>query len=167
MELYKVSIEEYRFQVKLNNDRLLHLAVFNVAIFSAAAGLLKLGGSSFANLLVAAIFLAGCFTSAIGANSIRTFHQYYRRTVHKKTVYEELLGLTQSNELPNGGRASLAIGTTESHADRHEIVTQTEDWVRRPISHLSVAGGFRLTLWILAALHFAGAVGAVIAAFKQ
>ena len=167
IELYKIAIDEYRFQVKLNNDRLLHFAVFNVAVLSAGVGLLKLeDGSGFGNLLVAAIFIAGCCTSCIGAVTIPTFHGYYRRTVHKKAVYEELLGLNQSHDLPNGGQASLAIGTTESHADLHEILARTEDWVRRPIASLTVVGGFRITLWIVAALHLLGAVAAIFLAFK-
>jgi hypothetical protein len=154
-------VEEYRFQVKLNNDRLLHLTIFNIALLSAGAGLVKVGGSKLGSLLVATIFLAGICTSVIGAHAVRTFHEYYRRTVHRKTVYEELLGLTQPRELPNGGFADLAIGTTGSHVDRHKILTQTEEWVRRPLGLLSVVGGFRLTLSILALLHLFGAATAI------
>lgn len=165
IELYKVAIEEYRFQVKLNNDRLLHFAVFNVGVLSAGAGLLKLDGSRLGNVLVAAIFIAGCCTSCIGAVAIRAFNRYYRRTVYKKTVYEELLGLNQIHDLPNGGHASLAIGTTESLADLHEILTRTEDWVHRPIATWTVVGGFRITLWIVAALHLLRAVAALFLAF--
>ena len=161
LELYKIAIEEYRFQVKLNNDRLLHLTVFNIAVLSAGAGLLKVGGPRLGNLFVANIFVAGFCTSVIGARAVRTFHQYYRRTVYKKTVYEELLGLTEARELPNGVRADLAIGTTESHAERQKILTQTEAWLCRPVSNLSVVGGFRLTLTILAVLHLLGTASAV------
>ena len=167
IELYKIAIDEYRFQVKLNNDRLLHFAVFNVAVLSAGIGLLKLNsGSRFGNLLVASIFIAGCCTSCIGALAIQKFHGYYRRTVYKKAVYEELLGLNQSYDLPNGGRSSLAIGTTESHGDLHEILTRTEDWVRRPIPHTTVVGGFRITLWIVAGLHLLGAVAVIFIALR-
>jgi hypothetical protein len=162
LELYKVAIEEYRFQVKLNNDRLLHLAVFNIAILSAGAGLLKVSSGRLGSALVATIFLAGFCTSSISARAVSTFHKYYRRTVHRKAVYEEILGLTEPLDLPNGGRADLSIGTTESQGERHEILTQTEAWVRRPLGLGSVVGGFRMTLIILAALHLVGA-GAAIA----
>lgn len=136
IELSKVAIEEYRFQVKLNNDRLLHLTVFNIAVLSAGAGLLKVDSSRLGNLLVATIFVAGFCTSLIGALAVGTFHRYYRRTVHRRTGYEELLGLAQARELPNGGRADLSIGTTGSHAERHRILTQTEAWVQTPLGHL-------------------------------
>jgi hypothetical protein len=129
IELYKTAIEEYRFQVRLNNDRLLHFTVFNIAVLSAGVGLMKVDGSRAGNALVAAIFIAGFFTSLIGALAVRTFHQYYRRTVHRKTVYEELLGLTLTRELPDGNHADLAIGTTNSQVERHKILTQTEEWV--------------------------------------
>ena len=161
LDLYKVAIEEYRFQVKLNNDRLLHLTVFNVAVLSAGAGLLKVGGARLGNALVATIFIAGFCTSLIGALAVRTFHQYYRRTVHRRAVYEELLGLTQICDLPSGAQANLAISTTDSDSERHKILTQTEDWVRRPLGTLSVVGGFRVTLWILAVLHLIGASAAI------
>jgi hypothetical protein len=165
IELYKIAVEEYRFQVKLNNDRLLHLTVFNIAVLSAGAGLLKVGGSRLGNLLVASIFVAGFCTSLIGARAVRTLHEYYRRTIYRKTVYEELLGLAQSRELPAGGRADLSIGTTDSHAERHRILMDTENWVRRPVGLGSVVGGFRMTLSILAALHVLGAAAAVALAF--
>jgi hypothetical protein len=165
IELYKVAIEEYRFQVKLNNDRLLHLTVFNIAVLSAGAGLLKVGGSRLGNALVASIFVAGFCTSLIGALAVRTFHRYYRRTVHRRTVYEDLLGLAQVRELPGGGRADLAIGTTGSNEERLKILTQTEEWVCRPLGFFSVVGGFRVTLSILAVLHVFGAAAAVALAF--
>jgi hypothetical protein len=161
IELYKVAIEEYRFQVKLNNDRLLHLTVFNIAVLSAGAGLLRVGGSWLGNMLVATIFIAGFCTSLIGARAVRTFHRYYRRTVHRRTVYEDLLGLAQTRELPSGGRGDLAIGTTNSHEERLKILTQTDEWIQRPLGVLSVVGGFRLTLSILAVLHVLGAAAAI------
>lgn len=161
IELYKTAIEEYRFQVRLNNDRLLHFTVFNIAVLSAGVGLMKVDGSRAGNALVAAIFIAGFFTSLIGALAVRTFHQYYRRTVHRKTVYEELLGLTHMRELPDGNHADLAIGTTNSQVERHKILTQTEEWVCRPLGVFSVASGFRLTLSILAILHLLGAATAI------
>jgi hypothetical protein len=119
------------------------------------------GGSRLGNWLVAAIFFAGFCTCLIGASAARTSHQYYRRTVYRKTVYEELLGLTQARELPNGGTADLAIGTTDSQAERHRILSQTEEWVRRPLDKFSVVGGFRSTLGIMAVLHIFGAAAAI------
>ena len=161
IDLYKVAIEEYRFQVTLNNDRLLHLTVFNVAVLSAGAGLLKVEGGRLGNALVATIFIAGLLTSLIGALAVGTFHRYYRRTVHKRVVYEELLGLEQIRDLPNGGRANLVIGTTDADSERHKILTQTENWIRRPLGTFTVVGGFRFTLCILALLHLFGASAAI------
>src|SRR5258708_17201541 len=52
--LYAVSdrIDEYRFEVKLNTDRMMHYVIFNRAIITVASGLLKIETGSWLNLFV-------------------------------------------------------------------------------------------------------------------
>jgi len=41
--LYRIAIDEYRFEVKLNTDRMMHYVIFNSAIITVAHGPLKNG----------------------------------------------------------------------------------------------------------------------------
>src|ERR1700730_15508311 len=51
-DLYKLSVEEYRFQVQLNWDRAKYLLGFNTAVIEAGTGLVKFGGKAADELLV-------------------------------------------------------------------------------------------------------------------
>jgi len=54
--LYRVAIDEYRFEVKLNTDRMIHYIIFNSAIPTIATGLLKIEAGSLLNLVVILVF---------------------------------------------------------------------------------------------------------------
>jgi hypothetical protein len=132
LTLYKIAIEEYRFQVKLNWDRTAYYFTLNSGIIAVATGLLKVAGSPIVNLLVAFVFFIGLCTSLIAIKNVRTGHEYYRRTVVKKTLLEEQLGLTKpSEEYP--AKHTLAIGTTVGQTDHLRILHDTENWVKRPL----------------------------------
>jgi hypothetical protein len=92
-DLYKLAIDEYRFEVRLNWDRSMYYITFNTGIVAVGAGLLKLGDNGIVNLFVAGIFILGCCSSVMGILAIRKGHQYYRRSVYKKTLIEDVLGL--------------------------------------------------------------------------
>ena len=57
--LYRIAIDEYRFEVKLNTDRMMHYVIFNSAIITVASGLLKIETGSWLNLFVALVFAIG------------------------------------------------------------------------------------------------------------
>ena len=59
IELYRIAVDEYRFEVKLNWDRTMYYMVFNSAIISIATGLLKLDNPPIVYLFVGAIFFLG------------------------------------------------------------------------------------------------------------
>src|SRR5207245_3361557 len=85
-ELYKIAIDEYRFEVKLNTDRMIHYIVANSALLSVATGLLKLDGAHAVNLFVALVFVTGALTSHLGIRAIRKGHQYSHRTYLKSAI---------------------------------------------------------------------------------
>src|SRR5580658_2300907 len=98
LDLYKIALEEYRFEVKLNMERMIHYVVFNTALLSAATGLLKLAGDPILDIFVALLFLIGVFTAWLGRRAVKRGHEYYRRTIYKKTLIEDLLGLHQPSK---------------------------------------------------------------------
>jgi hypothetical protein len=104
VELYKVSIDEYRFNVRLNWDRTQYFLGLNLAIVAAATGLVKSGPPrTLEYLLVAAIFAAGVAASLLGAAAATKGHNYYRAARDVVKSFELQLGLP----------ANLGIASTE------------------------------------------------------
>jgi hypothetical protein len=159
-KLYQVAIDEYRFEVKLNSDRSTHYVVFNSAVLTAATGLLKIGESSHLNPFVALVFGIGVCTSWLGARSIRKGNEYYHRAIYKKTLLEEILGLTAIvKDYPT---ATLAIGTTAGQADINTILRDPSAWLaaetpkRGSITHATI-----IVLRLLLAANIAGILATI------
>jgi len=164
LKLYQISIDEYRFEVKLNTDRMIHYIVANSVLLSIGTGLLKIDGARPINLFVAFVFIAGAFAARLGIRAIRRGHAYYHRTVHKKTVIEDLLGLTAPLDKYHG--ATLAIGSTLGQADVLRIVNDPDTWLAADdpksgtIVHAAV-----LVLRMVMGMDVLGAIAAVALVF--
>ncbi|SPE29141.1 membrane hypothetical protein [Candidatus Sulfopaludibacter sp. SbA6] len=128
-DLYKLAIDEYRFEVRLNWDRSMYYITFNTGVVAAGAGLLKFGDNGIVNLFVAGIFLLGCCSSIMGIFAIRKGHLYYRRSVYKKTLNEDVLGLGTPIGQYSSADANLAIGTTAGQARRATILLQADQYL--------------------------------------
>ena len=160
LELYKVAVDEYRFEVKLGWDRAMYYMVFNTAIISVGTGLLKLENPRANQWLVAAIFLVGVCSSFIGRTAVRKGHEYYRRTVVKKTLLEDMLGLTSPvPEYPS--RHTLAVGTTTGQEEHLKILHDPEEWVNRRIRGGSITFWLSGILILLALINLAGLAACV------
>jgi hypothetical protein len=152
--LYKIAIDEYRFEVKLNWDRTAFDLTLNSGIIAIATGLLKIGSAPFVDLMVALVFLVGFSTATIGISAIRKGHEYYRRTIVKKTLIEDCLGLTKRLDgYPSG--TTLAVGTTAGQGDHVEILHSPDRYLNRPLRPQSIA------FWIIATLVFFCIINAV------
>lgn len=90
LELYKIAIEEYRFQVKLNADRSRDYVVLNSAIIAAAITLL---GQAKMPALAGVVFVIGVVVASLSILGTNTQHDYYRDTRNAKRQLEERLGL--------------------------------------------------------------------------
>jgi hypothetical protein len=138
--LYKIAVDEYRFEVTLNNERLFRFLVFDAAILSVGTGLLKTTSvAPVSNIFVILLFVAGALTSRLGIRAIRKGHEYYRRAIYKKTLIETYLGLNHplydaglgvNTEYPG---ASIAIATTVGQSEINEILQRPESWIARPL----------------------------------
>ena len=92
LELYKVAVEEYRFQVQLNWDRAKYLLAFNTAVIGAGTGLVKVGGDP-ARGLVGGIFIVGLIAAASSICAIYLQHRYYRNARNAMTALAHRIGL--------------------------------------------------------------------------
>jgi hypothetical protein len=158
LELYKIAIDEYRFEVKLNWDRTVFYLTLNSGLIAIATGLLKVEGRSFMNLVVAGVFFIGLCISVIGIRSVRKGHDYYRRTIVKKTVLEDRLGLTKPSE-PGG--PTLAVGTTAGQDETMQILHNTEKWLSRPLRKSHITWALVAILFLFSAANIFGIVASI------
>ncbi len=164
-DLYKVALEEYRFEVQLGWDRAKYFLVLNSAILSVATGLFKMGNSRLVFLFVALIFLLGFSTCVLGRQAILKNHEYYRRTIVQKTLIEHTLGL--ANAIPGlDPSSSLAVGTTRGQRDRLSILHDAEKWIYRGQRWNSVTSVLRFLLFGIAAVDFIGLCTALCYSIK-
>jgi hypothetical protein len=166
--LYKIALDEYRFEVTLNNDRLFRFIVFDAAILSVGTGLLKTtSGVPASNIFVVLLFVAGALTSLSGIRAIRKGHEYYRRAIYKKTLIETRLGLNHpiddagvNAEYPG---ASVAIATTVGQSEISEILQKPESWIARPLRKGTIIeAGVRVLQLLLVANISAALLSALI-----
>lgn len=69
--------------------------------------------------------MLGFGTSIVGSISIKKNHEYYRRTVVKKTLFENRLGLTDAIEGLNPS-LNFSIGTTPGQGGYLRILEDPE-----------------------------------------
>jgi hypothetical protein len=110
LKLYELALQEYRFQVLLNWDRLKHAFVVDGVLVAAAAAIWKLGNGADPPVVVAWILALAAANSVLGILGSRTGHSYYRETRKVKTTIEQKLGLPE-----NGMALSSTVGMREGH----------------------------------------------------
>lgn len=109
MELYKIAVDEYRFQVNLNAQRSRDYFVLNSAIIASAVALL----GQKANLLAGAVFVAGLLVAVMTGFAFHTQHNYYRETRAAKRLLESRLGIrdTVVKTTPSAGSRRRRLGS--------------------------------------------------------
>jgi hypothetical protein len=104
LELYRIAVEEYRFQVKLNADRSRDYVVVNSAIIAAGVALL---GQARLPLSAGGVFTIGLFVAVLSVMGTHTQHGYYRDTRNRQTQLANQLGfsgLVSIKTKPTGSR---------------------------------------------------------------
>lgn len=99
VDLYKIAVDEYRFQVNLNWDRSKYFLAFNTAVIGVGTGLVKIGNTLATPLLVG-IFAVGLAAAALSAIAVNLQHGYYRST------RDQMLALAAKLDIEAWGVAS-------------------------------------------------------------
>jgi len=154
-DLYRIAVEEYRFQVKLGWDRTKFYLTLNSALLSAGAALFRTSGPD--RWLSGSVFLVGMATSALGVRAIATGHRYYRRTVVQKTKIEDTLGLLAPVGSAFGPASTLTVSTTAGQSKPFEILNDPDEYIRRGLRPGTINHLLSTVLWFVAALHTFGA----------
>ncbi len=148
-EIYRHAIEEYRFEVQLSWERTKFYLGLNMALLAAVATLLRIRSDSWEPLI--GVSMIGICASLLGMMTIRKGHEYYRRTVWKKTVIEEALGLNQSAHADRHG--TWAIATTASQEDTNAILKDKDAWLGRKLALSTITMNLILLMWLFIGLH--------------
>lgn len=105
-DVYRIAVEEYRFQAQHNWSRTQYLLGFNVAILAAGAAVAARPGPA-----AALVFLLGVVAAALSAVVVRTQHDYYRAARERVRRVENAVGVPSGQRLDTtatlGGRKRL------------------------------------------------------------
>lgn len=93
--LYGIAIDEYRFQVQLNNQRFQWYTALDVALLTVGTGLLRISEGDDGTVLTALVFVVGALLAAFTAITVarQVDYQHQARATAKKIAAE--LGLTE------------------------------------------------------------------------
>lgn len=151
LQLYQHALEEYRFEVKLAWDRAKFYVVLNSALVTATAGLLK--AEQACSLPLMGVLIVGLLSSLMGRATIRRGHDYYRRTIYKKTLIEDQLGLHAKLPVNACENATLAISTTLGQGTVQEILQNTGNWLNRRLRRWSITWNLIALMWTFLCLY--------------
>ncbi len=92
LELYKLALEDYRFQVQLNWGRSQYFLVLNIGVIGIATGIVQLGRGEI-SILVGFIYLVGVFFSIFSILALQSQRKFYRAARDQKQWFEDQLDL--------------------------------------------------------------------------
>lgn len=150
-EIYRHAIEEYRFEVQISWERTKFYLGLNMALLAAVATLLRIESDSWWPLI--GISIVGLLVSGLGISTIRTGHEYYRRTVWKKTLIENALGLNEPVGSQTDQYGTWAIATTATQEDTDAILRDKETWMARKIEPQKITWKLIALMRVFIALH--------------
>lgn len=99
LELYKLALEDYRFQVQLNWGRSQYFLVLNLTVISIATGIMQFAGGKF-GILGAGIYFLGSLFCVFSIAALQAQRKYYISAREQKKRFEEELGLGERSITP-------------------------------------------------------------------
>lgn len=107
-DIYKVAVDEYRFQAQHNWSRTQYLLALNAGILTAGAAVASQGGRG-----AAPVFLLGVAAAALTGLAVGTQHDYYRAARDRMRRVEAALKVPEDQRMD----------TTSTLGDRRRIVS--------------------------------------------
>jgi hypothetical protein len=132
-DLYKIAIDEYRFNVRLGWDRTRFYLLLTMSITGASLAILRLTSFPQAKIPAVGMLCLGLLVAHIGKLTNKRSHEYYRRSIVQKTGIEKELGLvaTGSDDLVIHPHKNIASTRGMEKAD--EILNSPSDYIHRPL----------------------------------
>ena len=110
-DVYKVAVEEYRFQAQYNWSRTQYLLALNAAILAASTAVASRPGHS-----AALVFALGIVTAALSSLVVRVQHDYYR------AARDRMRRIEQAVAIPDDQR----MDTTSTLGERRRFISVTQ-----------------------------------------
>jgi uncharacterized membrane protein YciS (DUF1049 family) len=99
LELYKLALEDYRFQVQLNWGRSQYFLVLNIGIIGIATGIVQSAEDAISPL-VAVLYLAGFAFCVFSIAALQVQRKYYIAARDQKKRFENELQLGERSITP-------------------------------------------------------------------
>ncbi len=112
-DVYKVAVEEYRFQAQYNWARTQYMLVFNTGILVAGTVVASRPGHS-----AALVYLLGAFAAVLSTLIVRTQHDYYRAARDRMKRVEVSLGIP----LDQRTDSTATLGNRQRTASVNQLV---------------------------------------------
>lgn len=98
-ELYRLALDDYRFQVQLNQDRSRYFLVLNLTVIGIATGVVQLGQGTL-SILVALLYAAGFLFCIFSIFALQAQRKFYRSARDQKIHFERQLELNGMSITP-------------------------------------------------------------------
>lgn len=99
LELYKLALEDYRFQVQPNWGRSQYFLVLNLTFIGIATGIVQLGQGTI-SALVGFMYLAGFVFCVFSILALKAQRKFYRSARDQKQWFEDQLKLGAASITP-------------------------------------------------------------------
>lgn len=163
--LYRLAVEDDRWQVQLNWDRVKFFLVLNSTILGAAIALYRYVESQGAMLLITLLLCVGGASALLGVSVTREGKRYHRAAVANAVVAASRAGLHPSPASAQGRQFLLPAGISHKKAGR--ILANPDAYADSRVRWSSISGRFVLLLYLLAVLELlaAGFILAILFGF--
>lgn len=157
--LYRLAVEDDRWQVQLNWGRAKFFLVLNSTILGAAIALYRYVESRPALLLVAVLLGVGAATALLGVAVTREGKRYHRAAVANAVVAAARGGILRPEHTSEDRHFLLPAGLTFEKVKR--VLDDPERYVRGPVRRASITGRFIVLLQVFALLQILAVIGVV------
>lgn len=149
LEIYKIHVDEYRYNVSLTWDRTRYLLTLNSTLTVAALTLFRFAEQPVEYLFLGTIFFVTILTSWYSVQVAILGKQYFRNSKRVLRTVEERLGLHEKDDV----LSELGIASTDEHSQPNDVSDLEEK--KRP---MTITRRLRVIFYVLIVINFLGLV---------
>ncbi|MGN6630007.1 MAG: RipA family octameric membrane protein [Candidatus Nitrosocosmicus sp.] len=148
LDLYKMAIDEYRFEVNLSWDSVRFFTTLHTGILAFGSSLLGLHQSSFKWALIL-VFVVGIILAYVAYTTRSKYREYYLRALYTKTLIEDQLKLREPLKDYQYPNHFLAVSPTEKIDNPKESLKNPEEWIKKNMKKSKTVTAYQQFVFIL------------------